>query len=124
MRGLLLTSCVVLGFASASLANETSATLLAMTEQARNARLTEMIKPSGEPCDAVVRSMHMRDNPDGSSSWSVECRDKNSYALGVFPNPRPHTSVLSCDDLKLLARAIASSPGGIPVKEGAECFKK
>src|SRR5258706_6510459 len=118
MKRLFVILSAFFGFFGTSFANEASEKLLAMTEEARNEALTELIKPSGETCDAVVRSMHLGNNPNGTGTWSVACRDKNEYILGLETGQKMYASVLRCADVKLLMRAID------PSKPAIDCWKK
>src|ERR1700741_2448515 len=82
----LLTLCGALLWLPGTIsANEVADQLLAMTEQERQAEMTRRLKTTGIPCDVVVRSMHMDDNSGNTTVWSVECGDKNSYAMVLGP---------------------------------------
>jgi hypothetical protein len=109
VSGQLSAGIVLLALTGMAAANDLSDKFRAMTEQARHAELTDLIKPTGQPCDAVVRSMHIEDdNVRSLSVWSVECKDKNSYSVTIFPpgfyaGLRRFALVSSCQDLKSLS---------------------
>lgn len=118
MSGQLSAGVVLLALTGMAAANDLSDRLRAMKEQARHAELTDLIKPTGQPCDRVVRSIHIEDDKvRGLSVWSVECGDKNSYSVTIFPagfyaGLQRFSLVSRCEDLKSISAGLF------------ECWKK
>jgi hypothetical protein len=84
-----------------AIANEASRGLLGLSEQKRNEVWTKAMQEAGERCDAVNRTM-FQGTQDGYDSWSVACKDGNSYAVLLPPMQTEPLKTLSCGELKAL----------------------
>ena len=114
----------VSGFGSS--ANEPSERVAALSEDARNAALTDMVRQVRQDCDRVVRSMLMGRGREGYMVWSVGCANQKSFTVGVAPEAHGRLVVFSCEDYQAFSKlAVEQAQGrGDPLPSQRECWKK
>ena len=95
-----LSVCYCLSISGAFAQNQTSARILALTQDKQFEFWTEYFKSSHEPCDVANRAMYQGGTKTGVDSWSVACADGHSYSVGIDPAANGSTTVLTCAQLK------------------------
>ena len=69
-------------------ANETTATILALDAMKRLKFWTLVLKSKNQTCDVVVLASYQGGTESGLDYWSMRCHDGNEYSLGIEPNAK------------------------------------
>lgn len=118
-----LSVCCCLSISEAFAQNQTSARILALTQDKQFEFWTEYFKSSHEPCDVANRAMYQGGTKTGVDSWSVACADGHSYSVSIDPAANGSTTVLTCAQLKE-ADALLRSRVGKPPDKDVGCWLK
>jgi hypothetical protein len=119
-----LSVCYCLSISGAFAQNQTSARILALTQDKQFEFWTEYFKSSHEPCDVANRAMYQGGTKKGvDSGGGVACADGHSYSVGIDPAANGSTTVLTCAQLKE-ADALLRSRVGKPPDKDVGCWLK
>jgi hypothetical protein len=126
MKPIIVTAVILIVSGFGSQANEPSQKLLALSKQDRHQALLELVRRSGEDCDAVVRSMLRHGAAGDPAFWNAGCRNRQSYWVIVSPNADHLPLVVSCKGNKDFnkMRAGMPRPTGPSKLQPIECWKK
>jgi hypothetical protein len=82
-------------------ANDTHDIIAKFSNEERNALFTKYMQKSNEKCDVVVRNFFQGFSGEGTANWSVKCKNKSAYSIGIENDKAGSSKILSCEILKL-----------------------
>jgi hypothetical protein len=98
MRSMMMLALAGACIALPALANEANTRILTMTDASRRDLFGRYLAQTGEACDRVAVASY-----DGSSGdiagWSIACADGHTYSVGINPDAKGSTNILTCGEL-------------------------
>ena len=95
--------CAVLVLVGAKIvfANDGHDIISKYSEGERNAFFTMFMRKNNEKCDVVVRNFFQGFSDDKTAFWSVKCKNKLAYSIGIDNDKAGSSKIMDCAILKL-----------------------